>query len=401
MSDLKPVGAPGAVVGNDVGRATTPSVKSVLLPEPTASAFMGEDPLAQMMLAMQQASDTSLSLSTLRIHDTQAAVHEKLEDFLEKLQEMCDKLRAAQEEDDDSWFGDCFDFIGDIVGEIAGTLTDLQVDLATLPVDIVVDVAKNITDPAAMMQALQATGGKLFENGSTAEDVHGFTQGVVSFAADFTELTARMQVALAKGALSGEALDEAILPELKKLGQSAQRNLLDNPHFWAVVSAAAKAAAVASVAASGGALAPVALGLMVLMEADQRWGVIETVVGKDAAPAVRLGVGLTTAVCCAFSSGANNQVLDLVNKGTALLKAANSGYQAYRTLQLGEEQAEQLEDQAELTSTLNNMQRLQRLLDNLLASLGDDQKDHEQTQELGAGVLQTKMAGDMAAVLPA
>jgi hypothetical protein len=328
-------------------------------------------------------------------------LHGQLEEYLEKLKEICEKLRAAQEDDDGGWFSDCCDFVGDIVGEIAGTFTDLQVDLVTLPAELVIDVAKNLNDPQAMMQALQATGAKLFENGSTAEDVHGFTQGVASFAGDFTELVAHLHVALAKGALSGEGLDQSVLPDLKKLGQSAQRNLLDNPHFWAVVNTAAKAGALASVAASGGALAPVAIGLMVLMEADQRYGVIEKVVGKDAAPAVRLGVGISLAVCTAFSGGASNRLLDTLSKGTALLNAANSGYQAYRTLQIGEEKAEQLEDQADLTSKLNNMQRLQRLLDNLLSSLSDDQKDHEQTQKLGSSLMQTKVATDAAVIFPA
>ena len=61
---------------------------------------------------------------------------------------------------------------------------------------------------------------------------------MVSFAADFTELTIRMQAALAKGALTGEALAQTISPELKKLGQSAQRNLLESGDIASALTAA-------------------------------------------------------------------------------------------------------------------------------------------------------------------
>lgn len=399
MTELNPVIGSRPVVSAETA-APSSAIAATLLPEPLASAFTSSDPLAQMMMTLQQSSDTSLSLSALRIHDTQSALREKLEAYLEKLQEMCDKLRAAQEDDGGGWFSDAFDFVGDLIGEIAGTLTDLQVDLVTLPEQLVLDVVNNIKDPAAMMQALQTTSAGLFENGQTAEDVHGFTQGVVSFAADFTELTARMQIAVARGALNGESLDRAIAPDLHQLLASLKHNLLDNQHFWSVVNAVGKGVAVAAAAGSGGALAPVAIGLMVLMEADQRFGVIEKVAGEKAAPSLRLGLGVATAACLAFG-GASNHALALLQKGTALLNVAHAGYSAYRTLELGNERAEQLEDQAELTSRLNGMQRLQRLLDELLTSLDDDQASHERTQKLGAEVIETKMAGDAAMIFSA
>jgi hypothetical protein len=366
------------------------------------SAFMSGDPMSELMMALQKQSDASLSLSTIRIQDTRGALNDQLEQYLEKVKEICKKLEAAKaEEDDGGWFSDCFDFVGDLVGELVGTLVDLQVDLITLPVDLGVDVVKNINDPAAMMQAMQSTCGQLAENGTVADDVHGFTKGVVAFTADLTELTARLQVDLAKGALTGEGLGQAIGGDLKKLWGSLKSNVLDNPHFWAVTGAVAKGVAVAGAVMTGGALAPVAIGLMVLMEADQRTGFIEKLAGKELAPWVRMGLAVGAAACLGFAGGSDSRLLDALRLATGLVQGAGNIYSGYQAIVSANEQADAIDDQAELTTSMNRMQRLQRLLESLLSSLDDDAKSNEQTKKLGASLIQTQVATNAALILPA
>jgi hypothetical protein len=188
---------------------------------------------------------------------------------------------------------------------------------------------------------------------------------------------------------------------LQKLWGSLKQNLLDNPHFWAVTGAIAKGVAVAGAVMSGGALAPVAIGLIVLMEADQRFGVIEKLVGKEAAPWVRLGVELGAAACLLAGGASGSRLLDLVRSGAGFVQGAGAMYSAYHTAVSAEARADELEQQAELTSSVNRMHRLQRLLDTLLSSLDDDAKSNEQTRTLGTALVQTRVATHAALILPA
>jgi hypothetical protein len=270
-----------------------------------------------------------------------------------------------------------------------------------MPVELGVDLVKNFGDSAAMLQAMQATGMKLVENGGTAEDVHGFTKGVVAFAGDLAELSARLSIDLARGVLSGEGLAQATGGDLRKLWGSLQQNVLDNPHFWAVTSAVAKGAALAGAVMSGGALAPVAIGLMVLMEADQRCGVIETLVGKEAAPWARIGVAAGAALCLGFSGASGSRALDLLRLGTGIVQGGGAIYSGYQAIKGAEARADELEQQAELTTSLNRMQRLQRLLDTLLSAFGEDEKSAEQTRTLGGALMQTRVTTEAALILPA
>lgn len=402
MPHLNPVSGPTRVTQSETSAPAASGAPIALLPDPTASAFIGTDPLSQMMMALQKQADCSLAMGTTRIRDTQASLHEQLEAYLDKLKEICEKLAAAKADDDDGgWFSDCCDFVADIAGEILGTVADLAVDAITVPVELTVDVVKNFGDSAAMLQAMQSTAMKLVENGGVAEDVHGFTQGVVAFTTDLAELTARLSVDVAGAAVSGQSLSRATSGDLQKLWGSLKTNILDNPHFWAVAGAVAKGVAVAGAVMSGGALAPLAIGLMVLMEADQRTGFIQAAVGEKAALWVRLGVSVAASLCLIGGSSANSDVLKWLKLGTGVMQGAGGIYTGIRTIQSANERADQLEDQAELTSSLNRMQRLQRLLDSLLSSLDDDAKSNEQTKKLGADVMQAKVACEAALILPA
>jgi hypothetical protein len=372
-----------------------------LLSEPTGGAVGSGDALSELMIALQKQSDSSMAMTTTRIQDTRSSLNDQMKDYLEKMAEIARKLQEAKNDDGGGFFGDCFDFIGDLVGEIVGTLADLAVDAITMPVDLAVDIGKNINDPAAMLQAMQASGMKLVENGTVAEDVHGFTKGVVAFAGDLAELTAKLSVDLAAGVLTGEGLSQAVGGDMKKLWGSLKTNILDNPHFWAVTGAIAKGVAIAGTAMTGGALSIVAIGLMVAMEMDHKTGFVEKMVGKDAAPWVRLGMAAATAVCLGFAGGADSGLLKTLQLATGLTNGAGTIYKGVRTIQLANERADALEQQAQLDTSLNRMQRLQRLLETLLSSLDEDSKSSEQTRSLGTSLLQTQVATNSALIFPA
>lgn len=402
MTDVNPVSSSSRVTESETTASATSTTPIALLPDPTASAFVGIDPLSQMMMALQKQADSSLAMSTTRIRDTQASLHEQLEAYLDKLKEICEKLAAAKAEDDGGgWFSDCLDFVADIAGEILGTIADFAVDAVTVPIELTVDVVKNFGDSAAMLQAMQSTAMQLVENGGVAEDVHGFTQGVVAFTTDLAELTARLSVDIAGAAVTGQSLSQATSGDLQKLWGSLKTNVLDNPHFWAVTGAVAKGVALAGAVMTGSALAPVAIGLMVLLEVDQRTNMIEELVGKKAAPYVQLGLSVAASACLIGSGAANSNVVKWLQLGTGVVQGAGGVYSGVRAIQSANERANQLEDQAELTTTLNRVQRLQRLLDSLLSSLDDDSKSNEQTKRLGADLMQAKVSCEAALILPA
>jgi hypothetical protein len=292
--------------------------------------------------------------------------------------------------------------VGDILGEVLGAVVDLGVDAVTGPIEIAIASVEHFGDAQAMLQAIGASASKLVESGSTAEDVKGFTKGVVSFASDLAELSVRLQAAIAQAALTGEDPGPLVKGHFEQAWGSLRENILENKHFWAVTGALAKGAAIAGSALSGGALLPVAAGLMVFLEADDRLGILNKALGEKTAGFVRVGIEVAAGLCLASGAGAStNGLVNALRDATLLAQGIGLAYAGYNTMTSSAELAEGIESQADLTQTLNQVHRLQRLLDQLMSTLENDSKDHRTTRELGAGLFRTQAATAQAQIISA
>jgi len=379
------------------------SASSTLLPEPGAPPFIASaDALTQLLVALKGASDQSLEVSTQRIQGVRSDLKEQLDEFLEKVREAAERIREAKE-DGGGFFGDVFDAIGSALGDILGTLIDAGVDLVKSPVELTKAVVTNFGDTQAMLAAIGNCSLDLVRNGSTAADVKGFTEGVVSFCGDLSEHLARFSVEAGAAMLSGKSPLDALRGDAQALWQSLEHNILDNRAFWAVTGAIAKGCALAAAAASGGAFLPVAVGLLVALEVDKQTGFIEKAVGAKAAPWVRFGLEVAAAGClglCAAGSQSGNLVKAL-QYGTSLVQAGGSVYSGYRIIQNAQQNAEQLEQQASMQESMNRMQQLSRLLSRLMDSLKSDSEDARTADESAVSLVKTASATEASLIVSA
>lgn len=381
--------------------ATVPA--SSLVEPSAASLGASGDALTQLLIALKGASDAGMATSELRIEGVRDELKAQLEDFLEKVREAAEKLREA-EDDGGGWFGSLIDDIGSALGAALGTIADAAVDLVKSPYDVTKAVVENFGDAQAMLNALGTVSLDLVRNGSTAADVKGFTEGVVGFCGDLQEYLARLPAEAGYAAVAGRNPFEAFKNDAQKVLQSLKHNILDNAAFWAVTGNLAKGVAAAAAVMSGGALGIVAVGLMVLLEAEKGTGGLEKLVGEKAAPWVRLGIAVAASACLgvsAFGSSAGNGVLSTMKFTSSLVQSGGTVYQGYRTIKQAARDADQLDAQADILASMNRMQQLQRLLDRLLGSLKEDAKSADQFVERGASLIQTQAASNAAAVMPA
>lgn len=382
--------------------SATSSPEPLYLTSFDAESASGGDAMAQFLAAMQALSQSQLDLSTQRIHGTRNELDTAIENFLKKLAEACAALHEA--EDGGGWFSDMLGGIASALGDVLGTIADFAVDAIVLPVEAGIAIGKNLGDPAAMMQALRASTLALGESGGVAKDVAGFTEGVVRFGADLAEFSASFAAGRLADLAAGRNPLNAMGGDLQKLWGSLKENVIDNPHFWAVASAAAKAGAVAATAMTGGALGAVAIGLIVALEVDNRTGIIAAVVGEDAAPWVRVGLQAAAALAMgvsAFTSGSSSVMASTLRLASGVTQGGNAIYQGYTALRNANERADQLENQAELRAALHRAQTLQRLLATLVEQLKSDSEDDTKTRDLSAMILQSQASANAAAVIPA
>jgi hypothetical protein len=374
------------------------------LPSPLLAGLEPNDALAQMLLAIQRSGETSAQMTETEIQSARTAVQQQLDKYLEQLRQAIEAAEKAKEEHDDGgFFGSIVNAVADVVGTVLGTVLDFQWDAFTLPFKAVADIATHLDDPASMLRSMQSDALALGQNGDVANSVHGFSTGVIKFAADFSAWSAKLTAALASGA-TGNGVWDAIKDQTRQLWTSLKSNILDNPQFWEVVSTVGKAAAVAGAVASGGALAWVAVGLIAVSELDKQTGIIEKTVGRDAAPWVRLGIGIATTVLAGFDTGSGSDLasaIKTVQGATAMVQGVGAVVQGVRTIRDANDRADEIDRQANLQATLNRMQQLNRLVSDLLDILGAKKDDQKTEQELGSDLVQTQSAMQDAAIMPA
>ncbi len=398
MTSTDPVGAPRPPVvlppsASDPAAPTLP-VPSTLGPEP-------RDALGQMLAMMERMGHLSTEHTEQRIRENQKQARQCLQDFLRKVAESIEAAkRAAEEEDDGGLFGDIVDAVSDIAGAIVGTFVDFVKDAVEAPFELTVGLAKNLTDPQGMLAVMKGQLIEMSTNGETADTVKGFTRGVVKFSADLAKFGTKFAEALARG-LDPEAAWESVKADAEQLWNSFQSNILENPDFMAVMAAVAKAAAVAGAVMSGGTLAWAAVAVFLICEADNRYGFIADVVGKDAAPWVRIGMQVAGMVLLAGAAGTGDgqAILKWIQAGTAVVGGASSINAGIRMLEEGDRQADELERQADIKGILNRMQQLQRMLDSLLEALEEQMDDRRTNIEIGSRLIQTQAATEAATLM--
>ena len=386
--------------------ATLAAPKSIERPEPSPSACAPSDALAMMLQAMEQISRSSLAHTAGRLEHAQQKLDHRLEEFLEKVKQALEAARRAAEEnedDDGGFFGDMVDVVADAVGDVFGTVADFVKDAAEQPFEVVVGLAKNCDDPGAMLNVLKQQLFELGQNGETAESVKGFTKGVLKFEAKLVEFSTKLQIALVQSGGDVGAAWQNVKAEARELWKSFQRNILDNPSFWEVTGALAKAAAVAGAVLSGGTLAWIAVGLFVLCEADQRTGFVQEAVGEKAAFWVHLGMQVGAAALLGYAAAGSDApaFLKYFQAGAAMLGGVKQVNDGIRAWQEGDRRADELRHTADVQEALARMHQMQRMIDDLLELYAERSEDRRAKLELGAHLAQTSAAAEAATVLRA
>jgi hypothetical protein len=400
MTAIAPTGfaAPPALGPAVILQVPPPSATEGALPTPLLDGLDPRDALSVMLMSIERSSQTSMATSEQKIRATKKDISAQLDEYLTKLR---DAIQAAKEEEDDGgWFGSIVSCVADVVGSIVGAIADVFCDYVAFPIEATVDIATNLGNAQAMMSALASDVADFGKTGEAGQAVKGFASGVTKFAADVAVFQAKLAVAMGKAAATGGDVLDAVKDDLKQLGKSLDKNIISNPDFWKVVSAAAKVAAVAGAVATGGALAVACVALMALDELDSRTGIIARAVGPDAAPWVRAGVKIGAAVAGGLAAGgAPAGVARTFEKGTQIVEGAGIVAAGVRAKIAADKEGDELDRQADLTATLNRMQQLQRLCEDLLDTLTDKNKDHTTNQELGSELVQTQSATELAAVV--
>jgi hypothetical protein len=363
----------------------------------------GGDGLAMMLLMMERAAQHSMSDKQVRIQETRDNLKAELSKFLDQIEEAMRAIREAKE-DDGGFFGNLLGSIAKIVGKIMGPLLEVSLEQMKLPADLVIGVGTSIAKDQSVLDSIKQTTFALAESGQISEDARGFTEGAMRFTGDFMEFMVKANAAIAQAALTGEDAGELLQDDLHQLKSSVERNIVDNPHFWAVTRAATAAAGAIAITFTAGAATPLAvagLSLLAVSEADRQTGFLNALPG-DLAPIARIGIQIGAAVCLGLGgASASPKALEILEIVTKVVQGAALVYDGARTLLEGSREADDIDRAAEQLATLQSMQRLQRMLEQLLDALEDDSEDHTRTRELGQAVASTQTATEAAVIIPA
>lgn len=373
------------------------------LPSPSAEAAEPTDLLGLMMAIMTNMSMQSVKESQFDIQVNQEKISKALDNLTTKLREALEKAEQAKEEKDDGGFfgfiSDCWDavtdFVGDVLGDFVGTIADFAVDTVMTPIDLTMGLlqGKNIED------LMREEFDDLTTNGDVANTCKEAVKGVVKFVGDLVQF-AYSAIAVIEAGVKGKDLLDAMGAQLESLWQSCKDNIIDNEGLMEVVGVALKAVAIAATAASGGALAVVAIGLFVLSEMNHRYGVVDGVcdklgVDKDVAKYINVGIDVAATVMLAWAGGGGlekmgnlGDTLSAVQTGAALLGGGIAVYKGVNHIIEGDRQADQLERQAALREALNQLSELQRLMDELIKTLETKTENRSSTMKDASQVYQ-------------
>lgn len=355
------------------------------MPSVFAAAVAPSDVLGMYMALMEEMSRNSLDASEHKVEVTREKIAQAMAELKQQLQEITRKLRE-QEDDDWGFLGDVVDWVCDAVGEVfevVGTGIELAVDFARGPIDIIVGALKGENIQRLVEQELTdvSTQGKL------SKTVGEAGKGLVRFVLDVVKSVAEFSKALSTGqdpltALSGLGKD---------LWGALEHDVLENPAVMEVLGTVLKAVAIAAAVMTGGALAFVAVGLMLLSDMNKEFGLAEKAFGKEAGGWVGVGLEVVAAVCMAVATLGADAVPGLL--GDAQQVASTAG--ALLQVANGVNTVANAIDQRELDQmTLNaqairlRMAALQRLLDVALQELSERVEGRDRVRKGGAEAAQ-------------
>jgi len=376
------------------------------LPPPLLGGAEPTDVLGMMMAAVERMSSISGEESEKRIRVNQQKLSKAIDDFIDKIAEAMEAARkaaAARKKKKRGLLGKVGSAVGRTCGKVVGSAVDFMKDAAEAPFEIGIAMVKNGGNPVqAFQSALRDQLSELTTNGDVAASVEGFTRGVVQFAADFADFAVAFTLASAKDGLSGNTPSLDALREAGcKVWESLSENILMNEAFWDVVEPLAKAAAVAGALASGGALAPLAVGALMLLEADARTGFLEEVVGADAAPYVRMGLALGTAAVAMGGTGEIATMARYVQAGTTVLGGMANIEQARLSLEEAGRVRDEAHREADLQEILHRVRTLHQIVDELVEALTETSDTRQANQSMFQSLSQTQASVESAMILRA
>ena len=345
------------------------------LPAPLFDGGEPTDVLGMMMAAVERMSSISGDESEKRIQNNQKKLDNAVDEFMDRIADALEAARKAAQakKKKKGFFGKIASSVGKLCAKAVGAAVDFMKDVAVAPFEIGYKVAMNAKDPLnAFKNALDEQFTQMTTNGSWAASVEGFTQGVMQFSADFADFAVAYTAACAQAGLAGEgSAFNALKNEATKLWDSFSDNILTNEGFWDVVEPVAKAAAVAGAVASGGALSFLAVGAMMLLEADSKTGFLSEAVGADAAEYVRVGLALGAAACVAAGDADLAKLARYVGGTAKVLEGVATIEEARLELKEAKLVKQDALREADMQQTLHRVRMLHELADDLIEAYAE------------------------------
>ena len=356
---------------------------------PETSGGTPLDVLSEMLMAIERQNQSSLKVSLAEIEAAHAHMVELQRELAEELKRALDAARQAQHKKKGGWFSRTFGGAIDAVAKVVGKYAEITKDLAMVQVDVAVSVVKNFRNGEALLHSLKHDLLELSESSETERAVAGFTSGTLKFVGDLTAFQLVLVAALAENGAEGDALHHALRDQSQKLWHSLETNILENPDFWTVTGKLAEAVAVTSALASGGTLAPVAVVILLALEADNRYGYIDDLAGKKAAPWVRVGLHAAAAAAAGFGGNAS-EVLTWIQATVSVIQGVGAVHQGVKLWQEGQRQGDELDRRADMQETLNQIRETQRLIEALIDLYEEKSEHRSRTVEASTQLVQTQ-----------
>ena len=375
-------------------------IEPELAPTPDRHGLPSLDALTQLLLSLETEDQAQLEAQSESI----SAARDRLDHLEgELMADLAEALRYAQQphkKHRQGWFSRNLGGVVDFVAKVVAKGIELNKDLAVLQSDLAVSVFQNFDDPAAARVGISRDLLELTQTSETEQAADGFLRGTAKLAGDVLVFQAALVDALARGAVRGDRAANLVLSEGSRLYASFEQNIWENPDFWTVVERSAQAAAVAGAVSTGGALALVAGALVLAIEAENRYGYLDEVVGRKAAPWVELGMQLGLMTTTAISGGGGN-MLRLIEGGTAVLRGVHTADQGIHRLHESRRRASEVDAKADVLETRNRMDQIRRLIDRLIQGYEEASQDQTANRELSAQLVQAHAASNAAVVFPA
>ncbi len=349
------------------------------------------DALMMLMAAMVRMADLGITESETKVTLNTKLIQSRYQDYLKRVEE----ARKEAQEEGGGLFGSLAKKLASLLTETVGGAADFMKEVADVQLDVVSAVLPG--DVELLLSGLtQELEGLTSE---WQESIDGFVEGTIRFSCDVAAFSVMAAGGVAVALTEGQPLDEAMLGEVKGLMQSARTNLLENEGFMEVASVLGKGAAVAAAIGTGGALAPVALGvLLAISELDSRYKILDEL--GDAAPYARLSVSAATITVGLMAGGANTaKVVSYLQSAVGIINGAAQVNAGIRGIEAANDRLANAKQEAAMKEALQRVAQLQRLQDDLIATYQEHVKAKTGFIESGARLFQLRAEANSASVL--